>query len=54
MHLVLLAPHPAPPEIKAIINQSLNRHRMTYLVGPGLDPSDYKRARITYVFFVSC
>jgi hypothetical protein len=46
MHLVLLAPNPAAPNIKAIISQSLYKDRITYLVGDGLDPADFTRVQL--------
>ncbi|KAJ3411259.1 potassium channel, sub T, member 1 [Chytridiales sp. JEL 0842] len=48
MQLVVMAPHSAPTDVKAVISQSLYKDRVTYLVGNGLDPTDFKRCQIEY------
>ncbi|KAI9364525.1 hypothetical protein DFJ73DRAFT_956322 [Zopfochytrium polystomum] len=44
--LVFLARNPPPPSIKAVIQQSLYQNRITYLVGSGLNSSDFERSQI--------
>ncbi|KAJ3414468.1 potassium channel, sub T, member 2 [Chytridiales sp. JEL 0842] len=48
MHIVILAPDAPLPQIKTIISQSLYKDRVTYLVGNGLDVSDFKRVQLQY------
>ncbi|KAI9353256.1 hypothetical protein DFJ73DRAFT_828825 [Zopfochytrium polystomum] len=48
LKLVLMARAPASPAIKGLLNQSLYKERVTYLVGQAMDVQDLKRARIQY------
>ncbi|KAJ3398511.1 hypothetical protein HDV05_002446, partial [Chytridiales sp. JEL 0842] len=48
LKVVILARNPAPSSIKALINQSLYKDRVTYLVGQGLDTNDLKRVQLQY------
>ena len=46
MKLVILARNQAPAVVKVLINQSLYKDKVTYLVGQGLETQDMERAQL--------
>ncbi|KAJ3330216.1 potassium channel, sub T, member 2 [Blyttiomyces sp. JEL0837] len=48
LKVVLIARNSPPPSIKSLLNQSLYKERVVYLVGAGMDVQDLKRAQIQY------
>ncbi|KAJ3330214.1 hypothetical protein HDU76_006197 [Blyttiomyces sp. JEL0837] len=50
LRLVFLGRNPAPATIKNVINQSLYKNRVRYLVGSALDHKDLKRAQLEFAY----
>jgi hypothetical protein len=48
LKLVFLARNPAPSDVKAVIQRSLYKDRVTFLVGSGLSRFDFNRCQLRH------